>query len=138
MKKLITSFILLVSIAAFAEKTKTEATEVTTTPPPAASAESEKIDFAEPPYWMPSFDEISDLAWSQKNYYFKNALPLLKKMNSYNKTSEADLKNWVADRTDWEKLMTNVYTECTKPTPDKSCKKLEDVRVDAINLEGRK
>lgn len=135
MKTTIISLLLIVSLSAFANKT--ESTEVATTPP-VEKSEFAKIDFAEPPYWMPSFDEISDLAWTQKNYYFKNALPLLKKMDAFNKTSETDLKNWVSDRTDWEKLMTHVYTECGKPTPDKSCKKLEDVRVDAINLEGRK
>lgn len=136
MKTWIVSLVLITGTYAFAEKEHSTTAEVK--PAVTEKAESTKIDFTEPPYWMPSFDEISDLAWSQKNFYFKKALPHLKKLEAHKKTSENDLKDWVADRGEWEKLMTDVYTECNKKTPDKICKKLEDVRIDAINLEGRK
>lgn len=102
------------------------------------TSDNTKINFSEPPYWMMSFDEISDMPWHQKDYYFKKLNPALQKIPELKGLKKNKLKNWVADRNDWEKLMTTVYEECSDKDSEKLCKILENIRIDAIEREGIK
>lgn len=90
-------------------------------------------NFDEPPFWMPSFGEVTDWRDEQRAYFVDlfakdvRALPplaLLKKTEIESATDSVD---------EWKALMTQVYRACAEDKNLETCEKLADHRVKALD-----
>lgn len=92
------------------------------------------INFDEPPFWMPSYDEFADLDKEQKDYYLAHFLPQLKDvplLNEVSKDQLQDASEWAAS---WKDLMVKVYRFCQDKSATKKCESISETRLEALDL----
>lgn len=92
-------------------------------------------NFSEPPFWLFSYEEFTDMQANQKKLYLRELMPLLKKVPEFKKIKESSVASWSANKTDWEEMMDKVYKHCSQKSAPKYCEKMADIRLKAINME---
>lgn len=95
----------------------------------------EEVDFSEPPFWMFTYDEFSDLQGFQKRYYVKNAGPAIRKIEGLESVSQEKWQEASEWYKTWDHIARRVYIACRSPKLEKSCKALASVRKEALKLK---
>lgn len=105
---------------------------------PTEKAETAKINFQEPPYWMFSYDEFQGLRDEQKKTYLEGFLKLAKKLPATSTLTKKDLDEAGVWDESWENLMTKVYRDCATKEAQALCDDIAEVRMDVLRAYGNK
>lgn len=95
----------------------------------------EAIDFSEPPFWMFTYDEFSDLQPFQKKYYIEKALPAIRKIEGMEDLASArwmEASEWYKT---WDAIAKQVYVACRTKKLESRCRDLASIRKEALKLK---
>lgn len=93
------------------------------------------IDMSKPPYWLSSYEEMNRLRKSQKAFYIGKLDPIFEKIPSLKEFTKSKLQEAIKDQEKWSELRMKVYTYCADAAVAKTCEKLADTRLDAIDFD---
>lgn len=108
-----------------------------------ASKVQAEIDLGEPPFYMMSHFELTEVTPSQRKYYLEKLPEFLKRLKSSRTfvASEGitpDRVRRASENEDaWENLMLQVYRACQDSLNKNACDHLLTVREKAIDMRGR-
>lgn len=97
-------------------------------------AKPDIIDMSEPPFWMSSYEEFSDLQADQKEFYLDKFFPLSVKLPGLEKLSKEKLKDATEWFQSWNSLRRKVYEACREPGLNAACEEIADVRISALSM----
>lgn len=95
-----------------------------------------KINFSEPPFWMASFEEFSDLRKAQKELYLNGLLSQINKTKGLRQVNQSEILAASKKSADWEKLMTLIYEFCGEVKNKKTCFEIAQVRIKTLEAYG--
>ena len=95
-----------------------------------------KERFAEPPFWMMSYDEFKDVTPAQQDYYLKELFPKISKLPTLHGIKPATFlegADWAAT---WDSTMEKVYKACDAKENAQLCDDVAEVRGQALEMAG--
>lgn len=101
-----------------------------------AHAGDNKERFAEPPFWMMSYDEYKDVTPAQQDYYLKELFPKISKLSTLHGVKAATLlegADWAAT---WDSTMEKVYKACDAKENAGLCDDIAEVRGQTLEMAG--
>lgn len=101
-----------------------------------AHAGDNKERFAEPPFWMMSYDEFKDVTPAQQDYYLKEVFPKISKLSTLHgvkATTFLEGADWAAT---WDMTMSKVYKACDAKENASLCDDIAEVRGQALEMAG--
>lgn len=96
------------------------------------------IDMENPPFWLFSFEEFSDLQEEQKSFYITNLHSKLSKVPSLKQKTKVQLSDALQTENSWDQIRRKVYEFCQKKSALKTCEGLADVRLQALDIRSVK
>lgn len=100
--------------------------------------QSSTIDLSEPPFWMFSYDEFKDLQNDQKSFYLGQVESELKKIPTLNSLTKDGIKEASEWSEGWDIMQRKLYRACTEKSHQKTCERLADLRVQALDMHSNK
>jgi hypothetical protein len=102
-----------------------------------ASAEtSTPVDMSAPPFWMPSYEEFSDLQPDQKSFYVNTLHPALSQIPALKTKTLDQLKEAGKWQESWDYIRTKIYQYCQNKDVKKNCEAIAQVRTQALAMHG--
>jgi hypothetical protein len=98
-------------------------------------AVAQEIDFSEPPFWMFTYDEYSDLQEPQKKFYLENAGPAIRKIDGLENILQSKLDEAPEWYKSWDGIAKQVYIACRNEKLNGACKELAAVRVSTLKMK---
>ncbi|WP_374029090.1 hypothetical protein [Bdellovibrio bacteriovorus] len=98
----------------------------------------DKIDMAEPPFWMSSYDEFKDLRPEQKTFYLEALTKALPKVPSLEGTDKHTLEEAAEWYQSWNILRRKLYVSCHKSSLHETCQKIAALRKEALGMFANK
>ncbi|MFM6928318.1 MAG: hypothetical protein ACKOX6_07630 [Bdellovibrio sp.] len=98
------------------------------------NAPGEELNMSEPPFWVSSYEEFQDLQKFQKDFYLEKLLPLLKEVPRLEPVSKKQLQEASEFFQEWNRIRKKIYEACQEKDMKKECRKIENIRLQALNL----
>lgn len=92
------------------------------------------INMEEPPFWLSSFEEFSDLRESQKEFYLKKLDTALDKVPALKGTTIEDLATATKSAEKWGALRLKIYEFCAEKAQSKVCENISEIRLQALDM----
>lgn len=98
------------------------------------NAPGEEINMSEPPFWVSSYEEFQDLQKFQKDFYLEKLLPHLKEVPRLEPVSKKQLQEASEFFQEWNRIRKKIYEACQEKNMKTECAKIEEIRLQALNL----
>jgi len=123
--------LLLVAVVLFSMMGVNHAFAETSSPTPT-------VDLSEPPFWMPSYEEFSDLKPDQKSFYVNTLHPALSQIPALKTKTLDQLKEAGKWQESWDYIRTKIYQFCKDKENDKeaikTCEAIANVRTQTLAI----